>query len=169
MPRCRTELGNHFVVVMLSMPLGVREPGDLIGEIHQRTTRLKNSVEPMVAFGFQRAIAESPSTVAHRVTDFFTGKTIGQLTNVPGPRVALTMAGAPVRSILGWVPTSGDQPLGVCLFSYNGSVTVGVSTDARMIPDPLHLVELVEHHLAELAQIAGIAKGPGGDQPTRAR
>jgi diacylglycerol O-acyltransferase len=162
-------LGNHFVVVMLSMPLGVRQPEDLIREIHQRTTRLKNSVEPMVAFGFQRAIAESPSTVAHRVTDFFTGKTIGQLTNVPGPRVALTMAGAPVRSILGWVPTSGDQPLGVCLFSYNGSVTVGVSTDARMIPDPLHLVELVEHHLGELAQIAGIAKGPGGDQPTRAR
>ncbi len=162
-------LGNHFVVVMLSMPLGVRQPEDLIREIHQRTTRLKNSVEPMVAFGFQRAIAESPSTVAHRLTDFFTGKTIGQLTNVPGPRVALAMAGAPVRSILGWVPTSGDQPLGVCLFSYNGSITVGVSTDARMISDPLHFVELVEHHLGELAQIADVAKGPVGDRPTRSR
>lgn len=144
-------LGNHFVVVMLSMPLGIRRPDELIDEIHERTTRLKHSVEPLVAFGFQRIIAESPSTVARRVTDFFTGKTVGQLTNVPGPRLALTLAGAPVRSILGWVPTSGDQPLGVCLFSYDGTVNVGVTTDARMIPDPLHFAELIEHHLGELA------------------
>ena len=156
------KLGNHFVVVMLSMPLGLREPGELIGEIHRRTTRLKHSAEPMVAFGFQRAVAEAPSPIARRVTDFFAGKTIGQLTNVPGPRAALTMAGAPVRSILGWVPTSADQPLGVCLFSYNGALTVGVSTDARMIPDPDHFVDLVEHHLAELARIADSTKDPGG-------
>ncbi|HSL60080.1 MAG TPA: WS/DGAT domain-containing protein [Acidimicrobiales bacterium] len=147
-------LGNHFVVVMLSMPLGVGDPGDLIDEIHRRTTRLKHSVEPMVAFGFQRVIAESPAAIARRVTEFFTGKTIGQLSNVPGPRVAMTMAGAPVRSILGWVPTSGDQPLGVCLFSYAGTVSVGVATDTRMIPDPLHFVELVQRHLGELSQVA---------------
>jgi diacylglycerol O-acyltransferase len=146
-------LGNHFVVVMLSMPLGISEPRDVIDELHRRTTRLKHSVEPMLAFGFQRVIAESPSAVARRVTEFFTSKTIGQLSNVPGPRVAVTMAGARVRSVLGWVPTSGDQPLGVCLFSYDGTVNVGVATDTRMIPDPLHFVELVERHLAEIAEI----------------
>ncbi len=145
-------LGNHFVVVMLSMPLGIVEAGELIDELHRRTTRLKHSVEPMVAFGVQRAVAESPTVVARRVTEFFTGKTIGQLTNVPGPRVAMTMAGTPVRSILGWVPTSGDQPLGVCLFTYNGTLSVGVATDARMIPDPTHVAELIQRHLAELAQ-----------------
>jgi diacylglycerol O-acyltransferase / wax synthase len=150
-------LGNHFVVVMLSMPLGISEPGELIHEIHRRTTRLKHSAEPMVAFGFQRAVAESPAAVARRITKFFTGKTIGQLTNVPGPRVAMTLAGAPVRSILGWVPTSGDQPLGVSLFSYDDTLSVGVATDRRMIPDPLHFVELVERHLAELAQTAQTA------------
>jgi diacylglycerol O-acyltransferase len=147
-------LGNHFVVVMLSMPLGVRDAGDLVDELHRRTTRLKHSVEPMVAFGFQRIIAESPSAVSRRVTKFFTGKTIGQLTNVPGPRVAMTLAGLPVRSLFGWVPTSGDQPLGVSLFSYHGTLSVGVATDARMIPDPVHLVGLVQQHLAELAELA---------------
>jgi diacylglycerol O-acyltransferase len=151
-------LGNHFVVVMLSMPLGIHDAGDLIDEIHRRTTRLKHSAEPMVAYGFQRVVAESPAAVARRLTTFFTGKTIGQLTNVPGPRVAMTLAGAPVRSILGWVPTSGDQPLGVSLFSYDDTLSVGVATDHRMIPDPLHFVELVEHHLAALAQTAPTAQ-----------
>ena len=144
-------LGNHFVVVMLSMPLGIRDPQTLLDEIHERTARLKNSAEPLAAFGFQRLIAESPSAVARRVTDYFANKTIGLLSNVPGPRVGLSMAGAPVRSVLGWVPTSGDQPLGICLFSYNGTVNVGVASDSRMIPDPLHLAELVEGHLAALA------------------
>jgi diacylglycerol O-acyltransferase len=127
-------LGNHFVVVMLAMPLGITDPGDLIDEVHRRTTRLKHSVEPMVAFGFQRVIAESPAAVARRVTEFFTGKTIGQLSNVPGPRVAMTMGTAPVRSILGWVPTSGDQPTVVNVtfqgdeWDYDERVTLGGST-----------------------------------------
>lgn len=144
-------LGNHFVVVMLAMPLGIRDPRALVREVHERTSRLKHSAEPLVAFGFQRAIAETPATIARRLTDFFSGKTIGQLSNVPGPRVPLSMAGAGVRSILGWVPTTGEQPLGICLFSYDGTVNVGVATDARMIPDPLHLVELIEQHLTGLA------------------
>jgi diacylglycerol O-acyltransferase len=145
-------LGNHFAVVMLSMPLGIRDQSSLVDEVHERTTRLKHSLEPVVAFGVQRVVAEAPQAVARRLTDHFAGKTVGQLSNVPGPRVGLTMAGAPVRSILGWVPTSGDQPLGICLFSYNGTVNVGVATDRRMIPDPLHLAELVERHLGELSQ-----------------
>jgi diacylglycerol O-acyltransferase len=147
-------LGNHFAIVMLSIPLGLRDQGALVDEIHQRTTRLKHSVEPVVAFGVQRVVAEAPQAIARRLTGYFAGKTVGQLSNVPGPRVGLTMAGAPVRSILGWVPTSGDQPLGICLFSYNGTVNVGVATDSRMIPDPLHLAELVERHLLALAHTA---------------
>lgn len=145
-------LGNHFVVVMLAMPLGISDHDALIEEVHRRTSRLKHSAEPFVAFGFQRVIAESPAAIARRVTDFFSGKTIGLLSNVPGPRAAMTMAGVPVRSILGWVPTSGDQPLGICLFSYADTVNVGVATDARMIPDPHHLADTIEGHLRALAE-----------------
>ena len=68
------------------MPLGIRDPEALVAEIHQRTMRLKNSAEPLVAFGMQRVIADAPATVARRLTDYFSGKTIGQLSNVPGPQ-----------------------------------------------------------------------------------
>jgi len=147
-------LGNHFVVVMLSMPLGITDPQVLVEEMHHRTTRLKNSAEPAIAFGMQRVIAEAPSAVARRVTDFFSNKTIGQLSNVPGPQVTLKMVGKPIRSMLGWVPTSGDQPLGICLISYAGTVNVGVATDVRMIPDPMRIAELVRGHIEGLVQSA---------------
>jgi diacylglycerol O-acyltransferase / wax synthase len=148
------ELGNHFVVVLLSLPLALHDHRALITEVHRRTTRLKNSAQPPVAFGFQQVIAEAPEAVARRLTNFFSGKTIGQLSNVPGPRGGMTCAGAPVRSILGWVPTSGDQPIGICLFSYDGTVNIGVAADARMIPDPLRVAHLVEFHLRGLTESA---------------
>ena len=143
-------LGNHFAVVLFSMPLGVSDPAELIAEVHHRTTRLKHSAEPIVAFGVQKVIAEAPKKVARGITDFFSSKTIGQLSNVPGPRTQLRFAGIPVSSVCAFVPTSGDQPLGICVFSYNGSVAVGVSGDSRMVPDPDHISEGVGRHVDAL-------------------
>lgn len=144
-------LGNHFAVVQLSMPFGIEDLRALVTEVRRRTLRLKHSVEPVVAYGVQRVIAEVPTPVGRSLTNYFAGKTVGQLSNVPGPRVKVSLAGAPVRSILGWVPTSGDQPLGICMFSYDGKVSVGVATDARMIPDPERLTELVRARLDHVA------------------
>lgn len=143
-------LGNHFAVVLMSMPMGLRDPRALVEEISHRTSRLKHSAEPALAFGVQRVIAEAPSVVAQRLTDFFSDKTIGQLTNVPGPSSQISLVGAPVRSVLGWVPTSGDQPLGVCLFTYNGTVSAGIAADTLMIPDPQRLTELMREHIDAL-------------------
>ena len=143
-------LGNHFCVVQLSMPLGIDDHRALVRELHQRSTRLKNSAEPIIAFGTQQLIAHAPAAFAREVTNYFSGKTVGQLSNVPGPRVELTLGGMPVRSMLGWVPTSGDQPLGVCLFTYNDSLNIGFACDRRMIPHPDNLAAHVRRHVDDL-------------------
>jgi diacylglycerol O-acyltransferase len=160
-------LGNHFAVVLMSMPLGIRDVGALVEEISQRTNRLKHSAEPALAFGVQRVIAEAPSVVAQRLTDFFSDKTIGQLTNVPGPSSQISLVGAPVRSVLGWVPTSGDQPLGVCLFTYNGMVSAGIAADSSMIPDPHRLTELMQEHIDALIGATRDDTAPTGQPSSR--
>jgi hypothetical protein len=58
------------------------------------------------------------------------------MTNVPGPRQTLYLAGAPVRSIMFWVPQSARLGLGVSIISYAGEVRVGVVTDSGLVPDP---------------------------------
>lgn len=145
------ELGNYFAVVMLPMPLGISEPAVLLREMHSRMNRIKNSAEPMMLYGVQRVVAETPAAISVRLTNFVANKTVGMITNVPGPRTPMALAGTEVTGILGWVPSSGDQSLGLCIFSYNGVVNIGIAADAELVPDPDRLADMIEqavHHLA---------------------
>jgi diacylglycerol O-acyltransferase / wax synthase len=141
------DLGNHFSLIFMSMPLGVGGADELVAEIKARMTRLKESAEPVVTFGIQWLLAESPTTVAVALTNFFANKGVGVLTNVPGPTTEMTFAGVPVRGALGWAPTSGDQPMSISIFSYNGQVSIGIAADAHLVPDPGRIADLIrEEH-----------------------
>lgn len=144
------ELGNHFSLVFLPMPLGLSSTKHAVAAMQDRMRRIKNSVEPAITFGVQLVIAQSPKALAFQLTNLFANKGVGVLTNVPGPRELMTFAGVPVSGTLGWVPTSGNQPLGVCIFSYNGYVSIGIAGDAELIPDPDHIASLIEEEFTRM-------------------
>jgi diacylglycerol O-acyltransferase len=113
--------------------------------------RIKNSDEAIFTYEVQRAISAAPAPVAEAVTNFFANKAIGVLTNVPGPTGSMTLAGVPVRQVLGFAPCSGDQPLTATIFTYDGGVTIGFAGDAALVPD-LH--ELVAHVVDEVTALS---------------
>ncbi len=137
------ELGNYFALVMLPMPLGNADLRGRIRQMRSRMERIKHSDEAMLTFGLQRAISVSPGQVQYFLTNFFANKTVGVLTNVPGPTGMLRLAGSRVLQIVGFAPCSGDQPIAATIFSYNNTVTIGFATDAGLVPDPDLLVDLV--------------------------
>lgn len=138
------DLGNHFALVMMPLPLGIDDVDVLMPEIHARMNRIKNSAEALVVYGIQRVIAQTPATVSVPLTNYVANKAVGVLTNVPGPRGPMALAGTEVEGILGWVPASGDQTLGLCIFSYNGTVNIGLAADAAVVPEPEALGEAIE-------------------------
>lgn len=144
------ELGNHFSLVFLPMPLGTGSTQAAVRAMRDRMLRIKNSVEPAITFGVQWMVAESPRALAVRLTNLFANKGVGVLTNVPGPRTPITFAGATVAGVLGWVPMSGDQPLGVAIFSYDGEVSIGIAGDAALVPDPDRIADLIQQEYAAL-------------------
>jgi diacylglycerol O-acyltransferase len=148
------DLGNHFALVMLDMPLTGETPDARIDDLRQRMERIKNSDEPVLTFGLQRTISMSPSRMATVLTNFFANKAVGVLTNVPGPTRALAFEGISVRQVIGFAPCSGDQPLTATIFTYDGTVTVGFASDADLVPDPQTLVALVGEELASLVSAA---------------
>jgi NRPS condensation-like uncharacterized protein len=149
------DLGNHFALVMLDMPLTGGTPDQRIEDLRHRMQRIKNSDEPVLTFGLQRTISMSPSRMATALTNFFANKAVGVLTNVPGPTRALAFAGIPVRQVIGFAPCSGDQPLTATIFTYAGTVTVGFAGDSDLVPDPQTLVALVESELGDLVADSG--------------
>jgi hypothetical protein len=74
------------------------------------------------------------------------------VTNVPGPRRQIYLAGSPVRGVLVWAPCSGGLGTTVSIFSYAGEVTVGFMTDIGLMPDPDPLVKAFEHELRALCR-----------------
>jgi diacylglycerol O-acyltransferase len=138
------ELGNHFALVFLEMPLGIEDPLELFASLQDRMQRIKHSAVPLLTTGLQWVVAESPKQIAVALTNFFANKGAGVLTNVPGPRAQISFANVPVTRMLGWAPASGDQPLCLCIYSYADSLSIGISADAQLVPDPERIAELVQ-------------------------
>jgi diacylglycerol O-acyltransferase len=141
-PGMPKELGNHFALIAFPMPLNIDDPKQRLFEINRRINRIKNSKEAVITFGVQRAISQTPERLGVFLTNFFANKAVGVLTNVPGPRSEIALAGTPVEAMLGWAPSSGDQPMTICMFTYNGRVHVGFGTDESLVPDSQRLPEI---------------------------
>ena len=142
------ELGNQFGLVFLPLPVGVEDPVDRLSELKRRMDEIKGTPEAMVAFGVLNAIGLVPSRLHGNLVEFFGGKATAVMTNVPGPREPLFLAGRKITNIMFWVPQSGRLGLGVSILSYAGSVMVGIAADAGLVPDPEKLVSEFEAELA---------------------
>lgn len=134
-PGMPENLGNHFALIAVQMPLNIADPVERLREMSRRVDKIKKSHEAVITFGVQRAVATSPERTGVFLTNFFANKAVGVLTNVPGPRGPIALAGTPVAGVLGWAPASGDQPMTVTIFTYNGRVHVGFGVDEKLVPD----------------------------------
>jgi hypothetical protein len=115
---------------------------------------IKSSHEGAFAFGILGVIGRTPAQLEARLIDFFSAKGSMVLTNVPGPRHHLSLAGTPLRGVLVWAPCSGSVGMSVSVFSYAGNVTVGFLTDAGLVPDPQSLADGFREELLALARAA---------------
>lgn len=150
------ELGNHFALVLVPLPHGRMAFQDRLRAVHRAVARIRDSWEPEVTYALSRAIALSPAPVGTAVNRFFGAKGVGVLTNVPGPRTAMALAGVPVARVVGWAPTSMRQALTVTIFSYAGQVTIGFGTDLAVVPDADALVAGLHEEFASALADVGV-------------
>jgi hypothetical protein len=163
------ELGNEFALVFLRLPSALGAPLARLAESKRRMDWIKASPEPILTYGIINVIGRLSPELGRHVVDFFANKAIGVTTNVHGPDTIRYLAGSAVTGVLGWVPGSGRQTLGVCIFTYAGSVQVGFMTDASVIPDPGPLVTAFEDELHRLVRIGRSGSGGGGHRVDRHR
>jgi diacylglycerol O-acyltransferase len=140
-PSLPLELGNGFALVQLELPTNIEDPVRALDLVRRRMTRIKNGHEAVVDYGIQAAIGRL-STVLYRATiDLLANRAIGVLTNVPGPRIPLYVAGQKVQAMMGWAPLTADQVMSLTIYSYDGQVFVGLAADAGLVPDHQQIVD----------------------------
>jgi WS/DGAT/MGAT family acyltransferase len=149
------ELGNRFGLVYLSLPVGEATPAQRLAGVHERMERIKQTPEGLLSYMILGLIGTTPVQLERRLIDIFAPKTTAVMTNVPGPRHPIYFAGTRVGGVLGWVPASGSIGMGVCIFSYDGNVTIGLQVDPRLVPDPQTIIEAIGEELTALEPLAG--------------
>jgi diacylglycerol O-acyltransferase / wax synthase len=151
------ELGNRFGIVFVTLPVELAEPRERVAAVHAATTEAKSSSVAPASYGLLNLVGLLPRWVQGLAANLLGRIATGIVTNVPGPRAPLSLAGAPLTSIVFWVPHIGPIGIGFSIFSYAGTVTVGVATNESLDIDPAELVAAVEAELAELNELGELS------------
>ncbi len=157
-PGTEFELGNKFSLVFLALPVYLEDPILRLKEVKRRMDKLKKSPDPYINFGLLSAIGYLPPSLAQKAAQLFGNKASGVMTNVPGPKQPLYFSGKKISNIMVWVPRSGAIGLGIGILSYNGKVSVGIASDAGLMPDPEVLLEGFEDEFNDLLDIVNSGK-----------
>lgn len=160
-PGRELDLGNVFGLVFLGMPVGLGDPLERLRTVKERMDALKQSGEAVFYYSLLNVFGVTPRQVEDLAVAYFGTKATAVFTNVIGPRETIYLAGQEVDKMMFWVPQSGRLALGISIYSYNGKVTLGVMTDAGIIPDPERIVAGFEEEFRLLQRVAEVQHAAG--------
>ena len=144
------KLGNRFGLIILTLPVGERDPVERLAIMKRRMDEIKRSPEAVVAFGILTTIGLTPTEAEKIIVDIFAAKVTAIMTNVPGPKEPLYLAGSGLTSMMFWVPTASSLGMGISILSYAGNVMVGIMTDVCVVSDPITIAENFNAELREM-------------------
>ncbi len=147
------ELGNRFGLVFLDLPVNLANRRARLRAVKRGMDTIKQSPDGPLTYAVLQAMGVTPSEVEGLAIDLFSAKGTAVMTNVPGPRQPIYLAGAHARAVLVWAPASGSVGMSVSILSYQGEVTVGLMVDSHLVPDPQKIVHQLEREVAALARL----------------
>lgn len=152
--------GNRFGLVFLPVPIAEGDRNERVARVIEAMNRLKRMEEAPIAYHVLQMIGLVSPALQRMLVRLFERKVSMIVTNVRGPTMRRSLAGVPLRHLLFWVPQAASLSTGISLFSYAGEVTIGVATDAELLPHPRILAALLEDELERLVvDPVPVAKG----------
>ncbi len=149
------QLGNRFGLLFPRLPVGVADPAARVAAISRQMTAGKASAEAASTYHLVRLAGLLPRWCQALAGRVLGSKASAVVTNVPGPRQPVALAGAVLSRLTYWVPQVGSIGIGISIFSYAGTVTIGVATDAGLVPDPARVTDAMAAEFADLRRAVG--------------
>lgn len=145
-------LGNEFGLVFLALPLGTADPVERVRTVHARMQALRDSPQPMLMLGLLGFAGQAPRALQDQLVHLLGSHATAVVTNVPGPRQRLKLAGVEIEQPLFWVPQAGEIAMGISILSYAGQVQFGLMTDSGLVRDPERIVARFSAEIGRLQE-----------------
>ena len=149
--------GNRVTMWLIDLPIQEPDPLSRLRAVTAATAHLKETDQALGASLLTQGASFTPSTllsVAARVAAATARPFNMTVTNVPGPQVPLYLMGCRLAGIFPMVPLWVNHGLGVALFSYDGMLNWGFSSDRESVPDLAGFADHVRDELDELSRVA---------------
>jgi diacylglycerol O-acyltransferase len=152
----RGTLGNRIALFMAELPVDEPDPLRRLERVRETMARLKSSRQAM---GAEVLAAVSEWTSATLLSLAVRGAARARpynmvVTNVPGPQIPLYMLGARMERCYPVVNLQPQQGLGVGLFSYAGTLGIGLTADPDQVPDLYVFADAMGKSFEELERLA---------------
>ncbi len=172
----RGELPTRPLVAMA--PISVRGEEEGVGnQVSAMLVSLATDIEDAlvrlvhIRASTQRSKVHASALPANKITEFLPSETLAAaarvytrtrlgghhrpffnvtITNVPGPPVSLYAAGARIHSAYGMAPILDGLGLILVVVSYDGRISIGISSCEQIVPDPDKMAEYFASSLDEL-------------------
>ena len=156
------ELGNQFGLVLLDLPVGETDPLQRLETVAQRMASLKTSLEARITLLGLTAAGHLPVPIEKRIVGAIGAKSSAVVSSLPGPKRHVHIAGAKLKNLVFWPPQAGGIGIGISFFSYGGALSVGISADRNLLPNPQGLLA---DFMSELNQLCAhrAARGAAAD------
>jgi diacylglycerol O-acyltransferase len=139
-PDVEPSFGNLAGAVLIDLPVGLDSALDRLQQVKRHMDLIKASPEASVVWVLLNALGKAAPEVQDALVHAYCTRDTAVIANVPGPGETVYLAGAPLSSLMFWVPALGGTGLCLSTVSYAEQVWFGASTDQSLVPDPEEVI-----------------------------
>jgi len=157
------KFGNHTSNIMISLPVHLDDPAEVVAAIHEGATAAKGVKDALDSRVLDSWIGVLPAALLHAGARMYSDLHLGRLqpplfntivSNVMGPPMSLYMAGARLVGIYPMGPLIANAGLNVTVLSLDGAIDVGVIGCPELVEDVGELADRFADALNDLVELA---------------
>jgi len=162
------EGGNRITFAFIDLPCDEVDPRARLAAVHEQMRELKESGLIGGSEAVLRSTGALPGFLKERAARLAASPRMYNLTvsNVPGPRSALYVAGAEVESTYPVIPISDRHAIAIGVLSYRGRMHFAANANPDALPTAPEVGPMLGDAVAELEGATGVARPR---QPSRRR
>jgi diacylglycerol O-acyltransferase len=163
----KQKMNNQISNMLVKIATHIKDPIERLEYIQEQTNLGKSRHKAVGAKALSKMADAVPFGLANLAAGLYSRYNIKEfhrppfnvtITNVPGPQNPLYLKGHKIVGIFGLTPVLDGFGLIIAAFSYNGSVSITTTSDAKTMPDADKFSRYIRESANELEEII-LAKG----------